>query len=107
MLIHYNKKNDVIQLKLDYEIKEIELHFKNGEELIKNGFYDEAINQFLICLQVNDMHIPSMKKLADLYNKSGDTNKSLFYENMAKEILSKLWDKKIEEEIRRHYRFME
>jgi len=101
------KKFYIIQLKLDHDIKEIEVHFKNGEELIKNGFYEEAINQFLICLQVNDMHIPSMKKLAELYNKSGDTNKSLFYENMAKEILSKLWDKKIEEEIRRHYRFME
>ena len=99
------KKIDVIQLKLEHEIKEIEVHFKNGEELIKNGLYDDAINQFLICLQVNDMHIPSINKLAELYNKINDTNKSLYYENMAKEILSKLWDRKIEEEIRRHYKF--
>jgi universal stress protein E len=56
-------------LKLDNEIKEIEAHFKNGEELIKNAFYEEAIDQFLICLQINDMHIPSMKRLAELYDK--------------------------------------
>lgn len=99
------KKIDVIQLKLDNEIKEIELHFKNGEELVKNGFYEEAITQFLMCLQVNNMHIPSLNRLAELYNKQGDTKKSLFYENMEKEIFSKLWDKKIEEDIRRHNKF--
>jgi nucleotide-binding universal stress UspA family protein len=99
------KKIDIIQLKLDNEIKEIEVHFKNGEELIRNAFYEEAIEQFLMCLQVNDMHIPSMNKLAELYNKSGDKNKSLYYQNMVKKILTKLWDRKIEEEIRRHYRF--
>jgi hypothetical protein len=32
--------------------------------------------------------------------RSGDTNKSLYYKDMAKEILSRLWDRKIEEEIR-------
>jgi nucleotide-binding universal stress UspA family protein len=101
------KRKDVIQLKLDNEIKEIEEHFKNGEELIKNVFYKEAINQFLICLQVNDMHIPSMNKLAEVYDKLGDTGKSLYYKNMAKEILSRLWDRKIEEEIRRYYKFGE
>lgn len=99
------KKINVIQLKLDNEIKEIEVHFKNGEELVKMAFYKEAIGQFLKCLQVNDMHIPSMHKLAEVYSVTGDANKSLYYKNMAKEILSKLWDRKIEDEIRRHYRF--
>jgi tetratricopeptide (TPR) repeat protein len=99
------KKLDVIRLKLDYEIKEIEVHYKIGEELISNAFYEKAIEQFKICLQVNDMHIPSINKLAGIYEKLGDTGKSLYYSNMATEILMKTWDKKIEEEIRRHYRF--
>jgi universal stress protein E len=99
------KKSDIIKLKLDNEIKEIEVHFKNGEELIKNAFYEEAIDQFLICLQVNDMHIPSMNRLAEIYNKTGDARKSIYYKDMAKEILSRLWDRKIEEEIRQHYKF--
>jgi universal stress protein E len=99
------KKSDIIKLKLDNKIKEIEIHFKNGEELIKNAFYEEAIEQFLICLQVNDMHIPSLNRLAEIYNKTGDARKSMFYKDMAKEILSRLWDRKIEEEIRQHYKF--
>lgn len=99
------KKLDVIRLKLDYAIKEIAVHYKIGEELISNAFYEKAIEQFKICLQVNDMHIPSINKLAELYEKLGDTEKSLYYKDMATEILQKTWDKKIEEEIRRHYRF--
>jgi universal stress protein E len=99
------KKTDIIKLKLDNEIKEIEAHFKNGEELIKNAFHEEAIDQFLICLQINDMHIPSMNRLAEIYDKTGDTSKSIYYKDMAKEILSRLWDRKIEEEIRQHYKF--
>lgn len=99
------KRSNIIKLKLDNEIKEIEEHFKNGEELIKNGFYPEAIDQFLICLHVNDMHIPSINRLTELYNKIGDNGQSLYYENMAKKILSRLWDRKIEEEIRKNYRY--
>jgi nucleotide-binding universal stress UspA family protein len=99
------KKIDVIQLKIDNEIKEIEVHFKNGEELVKNAFYEEAIDQFRICLHVNNMHIPSIHKLAEIHEKTGDVAKSHYYKNMAKEILSRLWDRKIEEEIRKHYKF--
>jgi universal stress protein E len=99
------KKIDVIQLKIDGEVNEIGLHFKNGEELIENGLYEDAINQFTICLQINFMHIPSINKLVDLYNIIGDTNKSQYFENMAKQILTNLWDRKIEEEIRKHYKF--
>lgn len=99
------KTQDIIQLKLDNEIKEVEIHFNNGIELVKSGFYEEAINQFMICIQINDMHIPSVYKLAELHTILGDTAKSRYFDNMAKDILTRLWDKKIEMEIRKHYRF--
>ena len=99
------KRVDVIRPKLDYEIKEIEVHYKNGEELIKNGSYEEAINQFKMCLQVNDMHIPSINKLAEIHDKLGNIEKSLYYKDIARDILIKTWDKKIEEDIRKHYGF--
>lgn len=51
------------------------------------------------------MHIPAMNKLAELYSKINDTNTSLYNEIIANEILSNLWDRKIEEEFRGHYRF--
>ncbi len=99
------KTQNLVQLKLDQEIREIEEHFKNGNELLKNGFYEAAIDQFLVCLKINDMHIPSIYKLSEVYRIQGNAVKSDYYENLAKTILARLWDKKIELEIRRHYRF--
>jgi nucleotide-binding universal stress UspA family protein len=97
------KTQDIIKLKFDDEIKEIEIHLKNANELVESGFYKEAINQYLISLQINDMHIPSMYKLAELHRKTGDLAKAKYYDDMAKELLARLWDKKIEQEIRKHY----
>lgn len=97
------KTQDIIKLKFDDEIKEIEIHLKNANELVESGFYKEAINQYMISLQINDMHIPSMYKLAELHKKTGDLAKANYYDDMAKELLARLWDKKIEQEIRKHY----
>jgi len=98
------KTQDIIQLRFDNEIKEIEIHFKNANNLVENGFYKEAINQYMICLQINDMHIPSMYKIAEAHKIIGDNAKAGYYDNMAKDLLARLWDKKIELEIRKHYR---
>ena len=98
------KTQDIIQLRFDNEIKEIEIHFKNANNLVENGFYKEAINQYMICLQINDMHIPTMYKLAEVHKIIGDNAKAGYYDNMAKDLLARLWDKKIELEIRKHYR---
>jgi len=99
-----NKTQDFIQLKFNNEIREIEIHLKNAENLVKSGFYKEAINQYKICLQINDMHIPSMYKLAEVYRIIGDNVKGKYYDTMAKDLLARLWDKKIEQEIRKHYK---
>lgn len=98
------KTQDIFKLRLDGEIKEIETHFNNANRLTKSGFYNEAIGQYLICLQINDMHIPSMYKLVELYKITGDDEKVGYYDKMAKDLLQRLWDKKIENEIRKHYR---
>lgn len=97
------KTQDIYQLRLDSEVKGIEAHFNNGGRLQKSGLYQEAIEQYLICLQINDMHVPSMYKLAKLYKITGNQEKMDYYNNMASDLLSRLWDKKIEFEIRKHY----
>lgn len=98
------KTQNIIKLKFDNEINEIEIHLKYGNDLVENRFYKEAIGQYMICLQINDMHIPSIYKLAEVYGIIGDNAKAEYYDNMAKNLLGRLWDKKIEHEIRKHYR---
>ena len=44
-----------------------------------------------------------MYKLAEINKIIGDEHKSAYYENMAKDILARLWDIKIEAEIRKLY----
>ena len=98
------KTQDIFKVRFDSEIKEIETHFNNASKLTKSGLYKEAIEQYLICLQINDMHVPSIYKLAELNKILGNKEKVEYYEKMAKDLLRRLWDKKIEYEIRKHYR---
>jgi len=98
------KSENILNLKIDFEISEIEKHFSNAIKLEKNGYYKEAIDQLKICLQINDLHIPTLNALIKLYNKMGKKELSETYSNKLEEILSRLWDKKIELEIRKNYR---
>ena len=98
------KTQDIFKIRFDNELNEIETHFSNASRLLKSGLHKEAVNQYLTCLQINDMHIPSMYKLAEVYKTLGENEKVIYYEKMAKDLLQRLWDNKIEYEIRKHYR---
>lgn len=98
------KSQDIIQLRFDNEVKEIEIHFKKANELLDKGFYEEAINQYRICTQINNMYIPAIYKLAVVHRKIGKSAKANYYDNMARKLLTRLLDKKIEQEIREHYK---
>ncbi len=98
------KSQDIIQLRFDNEVKELECHFKNANEMVDKGLHEEAINQYKICIQINNMYIPAFYKLAEVYRKIGDDAKANYYDNMARKLLARLWDEKIEQEIRKHYK---
>jgi nucleotide-binding universal stress UspA family protein len=100
------RTNVIIQLKFDNEIAEIteiETHFKKANDLVHGNFYKEAIGKYLICLEINSMHIPSMFKLTKVFKIIGDHAKAEYYSAMAKDVLTRLCDEKIEKEIRKHY----
>lgn len=98
------KSENILNLKIDFEISEIEKHFNNATELEKAGYYTEAIEQLKICLQINDLHIPALNALKKLYSKIGEKETSEIYSKRLEAILSRLWDKKLELEIRKNYR---
>lgn len=94
---------DIIDLKYDNEVKEIEIYFKQANDLAESGSYQQAIGKYLICLQVNSMHIPSMYRLANAFKNINNSEKANYYSNMAKDILVRLWDNKIAQEIAKYY----
>lgn len=98
------KSEDFINLKLVTRIRDIQKHYAEANQLIEDGFYEESINQFEVCLSINDMHIPSLNGLAKVYEKLGDTDSSEKHKNMAKEVLMRIWDRKVVDDIRKHYK---
>lgn len=95
------KSEDVISLQLDSHIRDIEKLHATAMKLIDDGFFEEAIEQFKACLDINDMHVQSYKGMATAYEKLGQPEKAKTYRKNAKDIMDKIWDRKIEEEVRR------
>ena len=98
------KSEDIIELQLETEIRDIENHYNTARQLMKDGFLKESIKEYKICLKINGMHIPSLNGLAKVYKKSGDKENSRKYKKMAKYVLNRIWDSKIETEIRKFYK---
>lgn len=95
------KSKNILNLTIDADISDIEKHMANAHKLEETGYYKEAIEQLKICLRINDLHLPALNGLVKLYSKIGETDSSNFYHQKIDEILKRLWDKKIEEEIRK------
>ncbi|MCM4169090.1 hypothetical protein KCTC52924_00144 [Arenibacter antarcticus] len=98
------KSKDILHLRFYNEVKEIETHFKKGVKLADKGEHKGAIREFTACLRINTMYIPAIYKLSEVYKLMGDEAKAIYYDNMAKELLTRLWDEKLEEKIRKHYK---
>jgi universal stress protein E len=97
------KSEGFIDLKLESKIRDIKSHFDVAKQLMKDGFFEESINEYNICLSINDMHVPSLFGISKVYEKIGNVEMAKKYNSMAKEILSQIWDRKIESEIRKFY----
>lgn len=95
------KSEDVIRLQLEHDIRDIESHYKTGMQLLEDGFYTEAINQFKVCLSINSMHVPAYFGISKVYEKMEKPELSQSYRNSGREIMDKMWYEKIETEVRK------
>ncbi|MEE4115952.1 MAG: universal stress protein [Marinilabiliaceae bacterium] len=95
------KTENILNLKIDADISEIEKHMANAQKLEETGYYAEAAEQYKTALQINDLHIPALSALARLYDKIGEKELSELFYKKIDEILRRLWDRKIELEIRK------
>lgn len=98
------KLENAIELILESKIRDIESCYDTAKQLMEDGFYEESLNEFENCLNINDMHIPSLNGIAKVYKKMGDNAKYKSYNNKAKEVLVRVTDFNIEDEIRKFYR---
>lgn len=95
------KSEDVITLQLETNIRDIENLYNTAVQLIEDGFYQEAIDQFKACLGINNMHVPAYFGIAKAYEKLNEPEKAKVYRDNGREIKEKIWYAKIEEEVRK------
>ena len=96
------KSENILNLKIDSDISMLEKHLENSKKLEDAGYYEEAIEQLKICLRINDLHLPSLSALVRLYTKTGKTELAKVYRQKIDDILKRLWNKKIELELRKN-----
>ena len=97
------KSQNILNLKIDADISNLEKHLNQAKKLEELGYDMEAVEQLKTGLQINDLHIPTLSALIKLYDKLGEKDLSENYTRKLDEILRRLWDKKIELEIRKSY----
>ena len=97
------KSENFIELKLSAQISDIEHHFNNAKQLVKDGMYKAAINEFRTCIKINELHVPSLKGIAMVYEILDDKENAEKYNQLARDVMSRIWDSKIEAEVRRFY----
>ncbi len=95
------KSEDVFDLQLDSDIKDLETLDKAAGELMENGFYEEAIGQYELSLGINNMHLPAYFGIAQIYDKLNDPVKAEQYRKRALEIKDRMWYTKVEDEVRK------
>jgi hypothetical protein len=95
------KSEDIITLQLATSIQDIENHYHTGQQLVEDGFFAEAIEQFKLCLRINNMHVPAHFAIAKVYEQLDQPDRAEMYRNSARKILIRFWNQKIEEEVRK------
>ncbi|MBS0012072.1 MAG: universal stress protein [Bacteroidales bacterium] len=98
------KSENLLNLRIDSDIESLEKHYSQAMKLKETGFYEEAIKQLKLSLQINDLHIPSFYELIKLYELTGEEKMAESYRQKVDKILERLWDSKIEMEIRKAYK---
>ena len=99
------KSEDIIDLQLETKIRDIETHYGNAKQLVNDGLFEEAIKEFKICLLISDIHIPALNGIAITYDKLDRPKSANKYRNRAKDVLARVWESKIEADIRKFYKF--
>ena len=94
------KSESAIQLRLEAEIADIASHYEQGKTLLENGFTDEAMRQFQICIDKDMLFAPAWESLAAAHERLGHEEEAEKYMNKAKEIRQNLWAQKVVAEVR-------
>ncbi len=97
------KSEHAIRLNLEDVIESIEGDFRQGKELLGNGFAREAMRKFKCVLSEDRMFAPAWEGMAEAHGHLGHESKARECREQAEAIRDRLWRKKVEFDIKRQY----
>ena len=96
------KSEDAIRVRLEADKENIEECFAEGKKLMEGGFDKEAVIQFKQCLNLDLYFEPAWENLAIAYQRLGKEDEAKNCQREAKEQRQRLWERRVEAEIRSH-----
>lgn len=98
------KSKNLIKVVIEAKMNDLDTHFREAKLLFNEGLYDRALQEYELCMEIDNMHLRSYYGVAAVYKKLGKNKKAEHYHQIAREIYENMWDNKIEQESRKHYR---
>ena len=98
------KSKNLIKVVVEAKMNDLDTHFREAKLLFNEGLYDRALLEYDLCLEIDNMHLRSYYGMAAIYKKLGKHKKADHYNQIAHEIYENMWNNKIEQESRKHYR---
>ncbi len=98
------REESPIRLKLEDEIENLDMSMILGKEMLKNGFAEEALNQFKNCISIDKLYAPAWEALSLAYKRLNLPGEAKIALENAKEIRQKLWERQVEFEVKKQYK---
>jgi len=93
------KTESLIHLNLEKGLTDIGELFKEGVQLEKDGYTDEAIARWKRCTAKNEYYLKAWGALASVHEKLGETSKAESYHDIKQRIQRSIWDAEIEADL--------
>jgi nucleotide-binding universal stress UspA family protein len=94
------KSDSVIQPMIDYQISDLESHYKLGYQFLENGMPEEAIEQFKYCVNQDVLYAPAWEGLSLSHKRLGNMEDAQEYQQKAESIRKNLWEQRVQAELR-------
>ena len=95
------KTENVIRLRLETNIRDLETNFRESKQLLAKGFAKEALHQFQHCLNIDCLYIPAWEGMAAVHERLGHKEKAQNCRDKVKEIRERLCNQEVEFDLHR------
>lgn len=99
------KREQVMTVHLEQNIADINAAFQEGQELLAQGFCQEALSQFERCLQLDPHFAHALEAKAETHERMGHAEQAAEYRKLADLIRQELWDQQATASVRAHHPF--